>query len=466
MKTNLFERLNVSNEACKKKPGIKKSTEEEFEDICDIVTVDNSYSDLKELEYSLTKDDEILTKSMSIVNDLEQTLTDNESKLEQPMTITTVDTIISQEHLKITGKLLGVDIDTISKHKLSIENMSLSPVSGFTLSTESLKTVILTIIEKIKELFKSIVINIKKLYVKIIVILNNSKKTASELKQSILNNDTPMLDKTMFSNSDANRITNKLSMIMAIAGDNSGLVKEPAEAVLHYLKLINDPVIVKDLQRLLSVTGDLVINNINKNTLDAKVSTDINTHISRYIDSVLDSNPIYIKIGKLIENSADYQKIGNNHILPVRVYGNNLDCVILKSIEENNANNKSNFPTLTKLSIPLSKYIKKQLTYQLPAKEEIITILDYIITHTLDAKKYSEYANVAVDTSVKFLNTSTAVVNKSENVTNETKVAINRFSNLCKTAVMDIALTSVLTQVYGTKAVLLYCATASKYYKR
>lgn len=459
MKRSIYD---LSLEACKTHP--KKSTEEEVS-VDDAIELLETNTEVADLEANIGAKCDLYDKVCDVITGVTEQVDELNIKYDSGM-VTTSDIAVAQEACRLTIKQLGYSSDVMLS--FSKEDAANSPLQVAKLSTESMKTFVDSLLDKLIMLFRQIGNSVKKLYAKITILLNNNKKIAITMKNN-LEDSEHTTDIKQHPADEVNKINNLLAI--AFIAPHVGInITDPVSILIDYIKTINNTTQIKEAERLVVGIGSVVIPVINqKGEYDTSVKTKIENMIDGYLNKTRQSTPMYTNMLEVMEvqlphTEATSKDIVRNTII-TKAYGMHMTSITFDTFNKFKES-KDVFPTIHTTTTNVSGKDVKDMTYAIPNKQEVIKLLDTIINNTLESKLFSDMALTMVDISTKTLDKITSETKKVGDLTPETKNTISRYSNLCKLAVTRIALDGILGQVKGTKAVVQYCNLVSNYYRK
>jgi hypothetical protein len=443
----------------------KQSTDAEIS-VYDFVEISDTDTEVNDLENDIETKCDQYDKVCDTIN----TITEKADELTTKYNtgnITSSDIAVAQEACRLTIKQLGYNLND-NMLSFSKEDTVSYPLQVAKLSIENMKTFIDGLIEKLIMLFKQIGNSIKKIYVKITVLLNNNKKIAASLKKYLENSNHDAGVKQHPVN-EANKISNILAVAF-IAPHVGTNITDPVSILIDYVNTINSTTQIKEAEKLIVDIGNIIIPSINQNgKYDSEVKEKIENIIDSYINKTRQSAPMYANMLEVMEvqlpkTEADPKEIVRNTII-TKAYGKHMTSITFETFNKFKKS-KDIFPTIHTTATNVPNKDIKDMTYDIPKKQDVIKLLDIIVSKTSDSKTFSDLALNMVNTGTKSLNKITSETKKVGDLAPETKNAVSKYSNLCKLAVTRIALDGILGQVKGTKAVVQYCSIVSNYYRK
>jgi hypothetical protein len=387
-----------------------------------------------------------IEESDDIINVTEDIADNIDEKLEQPQNVTADDVMVAQESMRIICHRYGIAPEAVLGRRLSHESASVNPIHSLRLAREDAKEIMKTVINNIRILFKQLIVSIKKLYAKAVVLLSRTEKVANNLIKKIADYGEAPAD-AKFSDSEVSKITSKLGAVIVSIGGK--LTKNSETELNDFIKILQD---VNHLKTYTHALKLVISDGANFARLTPEEANQNSKNVTENIYKIfnkIDYGPIFKKVLEATGHNK-FVSVPKGTIIPYAINGTKVRTFIF----DEPGNLKSSTLTVAPEAL-------KAITISIPSKASIIKLITAVLTAAKKSNDYEHEASSIVNEGDKYMN---EVYEKYGSVAHGEAGSrtLKTYVTTVRTIAANIAIDSILAQVNGTKAILIYCNIAAK----
>jgi hypothetical protein len=412
----------------------------------DMIESQADHDEFLETAASAQTDIAAIEESDDIVEDASDVAEDIDDKLEQPEKVTGDDVMVAQESMRIICHRYGVQPEAVLGRRLSHESASVNPVHSLRLAREGVGEFIKDVIEGIRKLFRRLIENIKKLYAKVVSFFTGTEKVASKMLVKVNSSGEAPSD-AKFTEEETSKISNLLGALILSNGGKLG--KDPVALLGNYMNTLQD---IKQITGYTNVLKNGSVDQLTILNADPDKVEELAKKATKNMYDKLGNTPSPV-IKQIGHNSNAANKAivpASAEVIPFAVSGTKTRAFVVDG--------EDRIKSVTLLSVMSSI---KHITVEVPTKASIVKLLGMVINASKKSKDFEAAVTKEVNDADKILAEMIKEV-ANKDLTPAAKHSVTNYLSAVRTVVSNVAVDTVLAQVNGIKAVMTYCAIASK----